>query len=72
MPSYTNTLLTILLGVLLGITDGRYCLKSALDVLLCFSANQVAKSCYSTTDASDFYLTGEGGPGFASWCLKNF
>lgn len=65
-------MLAVPLGVLAGTIDESYCLKSALNVLMCFSANQVAKSCYSTSHASDFYLTGEGGPLFANWCLKNF
>lgn len=43
-----------MVAVHLGVPVGEsYCLKSALNVLMCFSANQVAKSCYSTTHASD-------------------
>lgn len=44
-------------------------LKSALNVLTCFSANQIGKKLLGTTRASDFYLPGEGGPLFESWCL---
>lgn len=72
MPAHTNTMFAIPLGVLVGTIDESYCLKSASNVLTCFSANQEAKCCYSTTHASDFYLMGEGDPLFESWCFKNF
>lgn len=65
-------MVAIQLGVLVGTAGESYCLQSALNVLTYFSGNQVTKSCHSTTHASDFYFTGEGGPLFESWCFKNF
>lgn len=41
-------------------------LKSALNVVRCFSANQIGTN--STPHASDFHLPDEGGPLFESWC----
>lgn len=44
VPSCTNTMPAIPLGVLVAINDQSYCLRSALTVVWCFSANQGQKS----------------------------
>lgn len=54
MHPHTNTMSDIPLGVLVGTTygiEGRInCLKSALNILTCFSSNPIGKMLWQHTD----------------------